>query len=459
MERDKRLDALFYPSSVAVIGASSKRSKIGYEVLKNLKRFKGRVYAVNPKESSILGIATAASIGDIEDSVDLAIIAIPAASIPDVLEQCGAKGVRAAVVLSAGFSEAGAREAEQELSQIASKYDMVLVGPNTVGIANNSVELNASFLVQSKQGGISFLSQSGALGAAVMYKTVYEDIGFAKFVSLGNMAGIGFSDLLAYLSDDTDTASIALYIEGVKSGREFLSAATRCSRKKPIIALKSGRSAAGKRATSSHTGSLAGSDEVYDTAFRQAGVIRANTIDELLDMAKAFEMPKPKGGNVAILTNAGGPGILAADACERYGLAVTPLGANTVSQLKTVLPAYAATGNPVDTIAQSGYDEYLKCMQILQADPSVDAILAVIVVPTFTRIGYTTHAKALLDGWDHKTPLVTCFMSGDVTSTSIELMKLNGIPAYPSPERAACALGALYKYATWYNENSDNSNR
>jgi acyl-CoA synthetase (NDP forming) len=204
---------------------------------------------------------------------------------------------------------------------------------------------------------------------------------------------------------------------------------------------------------------LAGSDEVYDTAFRQAGVIRANTIDELLDMAKAFEMPKPKGGNVAILTNAGGPGILAADACERYGLAVTPLGANTVSQLKTVLPAYAATGNPVDTIAQSGYDEYLKCMQILQADPSVDAILAVIVVPTFTRIGYTTHAKALLDGWDHKTPLVTCFMSGDVTSTSIELMKLNGIPAYPSPERAACALGALYKYATWYNENSDNSNR
>ncbi len=457
MEDDKRLHTIFYPKTVAVIGASRRRKKIGYEVLKNLKRFKGTLYAVNPHEDTIMGVPSVGEVGDIPCDVDLAIIAIPAPSIPKVLEQCGKKGVRAVVILSAGFSESGERRSEELLVQTAARYGMAVIGPNTVGIANNEIELNASFLVQSKRGSIAFLSQSGALGAAVMYKTVYEDIGFSKFVSLGNMADIGFSELLTYLASDDETKSIALYIEGIKDGREFIRAATSCTRKKPVIALKSGWSAAGKRAASSHTGSMAGDDEVYDTAFRQAGIIRAKTIDEMLDMAKAFEVNLPAGNGVAILTNAGGPGILAADACEHYGLAVARMGPDTISRLRDVLPPYAAVGNPIDTIAQAGYDEYFASMQILQDAPAIDAILAVIVVPTFTRIGYNTHAKAILDGWNGKTPLVTCFMSGDVTTTSVELMRTRGIPSYPSPERAAYALGALYNYATWYHEHNGNS--
>ncbi len=457
MEDDKRLQALFYPKTVAVIGASGRRTKIGYEVLKNLKRFNGTLYAVNPHETAIMGVPTVGEVGDIPCDVDLAIIAIPAAYIPQVLEQCGKKGVGAVVILSAGFSESGNRDSEELLVEIASRYGMALIGPNTVGVANNAIDLNASFLVQSKRGSIAFLSQSGALGAAVMYKTVYEDIGFSKFVSLGNMADIGFPELLTYLASDDETKSIALYIEGVKDGKAFIRAASSCTRTKPIIALKSGSSTAGKRAASSHTGSMAGDDEIYDAAFRQAGIIRAKTIDELLDMAKVFELELPSGNNVAILTNAGGPGILAADACEHYGLNVVRMGADTTSRLQKVLPSYAAVGNPIDTIAQAGYNEYFAAIQILQEDPSVDAILAVIVVPTFTRIGYNTHAKALLDGWNHKTPLVTCFMSGDVTATSVDLMRTHGIPAYPSPEQAACALGALYNYATWYHEHNSNS--
>lgn len=457
MEKDNPFDALFFPQTVAVIGASGRQTKIGYEILKNLKRFKGSVYAVNPHEDEILGMPTVSAVGDIPHSVDLAILAIPARHVPNVLEQCGKKGVRAAVIISAGFSESGDPNAEQHLVDIAKRYGMSLVGPNTVGISNNDIDLNASFLVHSKKGGISFLSQSGALGAAVMYKTVYEDVGFSKFVSLGNMADVGFADLLEYLSQDSGTKSIALYIEGVKSGREFLEKAKLCTASKPVIALKSGKSEAGKRATSSHTGSLAGADAVYDAVFKQTGILRARSIDELLDMAKVFELGLPKGNRVAILTNAGGPGILAADTCEQCGLDVAPLSEDTVGQLREVLPPYAALGNPVDTIAQAGYEEYYQCISILQKDSAIDAILAVIVVPTFTRIGYNTHARALLAGWDRKTPLVTCFMSGDVTATSIDLMRSNGIPSYPSPERAAVAMGALYNYSKWYHEHNSDS--
>ncbi|MCC7568654.1 MAG: CoA-binding protein [Candidatus Methanofastidiosa archaeon] len=457
MSDPSALQALFYPRSVAVVGASKKRTKIGYEITKNLRRFSGTVYAVTTSKGQVDGLPTYPSVADIPGDVDLAVLAIPAPQVAGVLEECGKKGVRAAVIISAGFSEAGNAEGERQLTALAARYDMALVGPNTVGIANTDVDLNATFLVQPTKGGIAFLTQSGALGAAVMYKTVYEDIGFSKFASLGNMAGATFGDLLDYLAEDEQTTSIALYIEGVQDGRAFLKAARACSKRKPVIALKSGSSQAGKRAATSHTGSLAGDDAIYDAAFRQAGIIRARTIDDMLDMAKAFSQPRPGGGSVAILTNAGGPGILAADACEHEGLTVAPLAEETKEALRGVLPPFASVTNPIDTIAQAGYEEYAACMRILQKDPHIDAILAVIVVPTFTRIGYSTHAQALLDSWKRKKTLVTCFMSGEVTNTSVELMKLNGIPAYPSPERAARALGALHTYERWYHEHHDSN--
>ncbi|HHN81684.1 MAG TPA: acetyl-CoA synthetase, partial [Methanomicrobia archaeon] len=407
---------------------------------------------VNPHEKKVGGIKAYPTVSDIEGPVDLALIAIPSAGVRNVLEHCGEKGVLSAVVITAGYSEIGNRGPEQDIVDVAKSYGIRLIGPNTVGIANNDNALNATFLMDSKQGHIAFLSQSGALGAAIIYKTVYEHLGFSKFVSLGNMADIDFCDMLNYLEHDDATKSVALYMEGVRDGKSFIESARRCSLKKPVIALKSGISGAGARATASHTGSLAGNDRIYDAAFEQAGVIRAPNIDRLLDAAKVFSQPCMNGNNVAIITNAGGPGILAADECERVGLAVGQLSQALQENLRALLPSYASVNNPIDTIAQAGHREYFESIKALQNDKSIDAILAIIVVPTFTNIGMNTHARALIEGWDASTPLVTCFMSGEVAETSMRLVDAHGIPSYPTPERAAWALGALWKHSRWCNE-------
>lgn len=449
---DDTLERLFYPRSVAVVGASNNPKKIGHEIVKNLRKFKGTVYPVNPREDRIGGLRAYPTISDIAGPVDLAIIAIPSSGVRDVIEQCGKKGVHAAVVISAGFSEIGNGGPEGELVSLAHSYGMRIVGPNTVGMANAANDLNATFLMDSKKGHIAFLSQSGALGAAIIYKTVYEHLGFSKFVSLGNMADVDFCDMLDYLANDDATKSVALYMEGVKDGKSFLESARRCSRRKPVIALKSGMSSAGARATASHTGSLAGDDRIYDAAFRQAGIIRAPNIDRLLDAAKVFSQPCMRGNNTVILTNAGGPGILAADECERCGLRVIELPGELQRTLRSILPSYASVKNPIDTIAQAGKREYFESLKALQGSSGVDAILAIIVVPTFTNIGMNVHARALIEAWDGATPLVTCFMSGEVAQTSMRMVDAHGIPSYPTPERAAWALGALWKYSRWYNE-------
>jgi len=455
MNSDTSLVHLFYPLSVAVIGASSDRKKIGYEVLSNLKRFKGDLYAVNPSAEKIQGKRAYRSVLDIGATVDLAVISVPPKNVCSVVEQCGKKGVRTIVILTAGFREAGNAAAENEIAGMASGYGMRVIGPNSVGIINNDNDLNATFVMASKKGSIAFVSQSGALSAAVIYKTVYEDIGFSKFVSLGNMADVGFSEMISYLESDKSTKSIALYMERVDDGKAFVQAARRCSQKKPIIVLKSGRSDAGRRAASSHTGSLSGTDSIYDAAFSQAGVIRAKSIEEMLDFSKVFTLDGPKGNNVCVLTNAGGPGILATDACESTGLCVPELPIKTQEKLRKILPEYAAVRNPVDTIAQARYRETYKSIRILEDEPCVDAILSVIVIPTFGSIGYSTHAKALIDGWRKTKPLVTCFMSGELAIPSRRMMLAHKIPSYKTPERAALSLGALWRYTRWYNEHTD----
>ncbi len=453
--QSKSLSKLIYPFSVAIIGASANKKKIGYEIYKNIKKFKGHIYLVNSKGGNIGGNKIYSSIISIKDEIDLAIIAIPATYVIDVIEECGKKGVKAAVIITAGFSETGNESTEQELLAVAKQYGVRIVGPNSVGIANNDITMNGTFIMDSKKGHISFISQSGALGAAIVYKTIYENIGFSKFISLGNMVDINFCDMVEYLATDNDTKSIALYIEGIKNGKRFIKIAKRCSLKKPIIALKSGKSNSGSRAAASHTGSMAGDDDIYEAAFRQAGILRADTIDDLIDWANVFSLNKTTGNRVAILTNAGGPGILAADECEKQGLIVAKLSKETSEKLKKILPPYASTNNPIDTIAQAGYEEYIKSLKILQEDTMIDAILAVVVVPNFTNIGMTVHARALVDGWDKEKTLITCFMSGEIATASMRYMAANDIPCYPSPERAAKALGALWSYSRWYNEHKN----
>ncbi|HOP09299.1 MAG TPA: CoA-binding protein, partial [Candidatus Methanofastidiosa archaeon] len=269
------LHEIFNPRSIALIGASNNEHKVGYDLVRNLKNYDGRLYLINKEEKEIDGMESYHSVLEIKDKVDLAIIAIPAHGVPEVLEECGKKGIVGAVIISAGFSEIGDIGSEKELTKISRKYNIRLIGPNSVGMTNNVRGLNATFTLNSKRGDIAFLSQSGALGAAIIYKTVYEDIGFSKFVSLGNMADIDFCTLLQYLPNDKDTKSIAIYMEGIDDGKRFIDVSRQCSKIKPIIALKSGRSKAGAKAASSHTGSMAGTDNIYNAAFKQAGIIRA----------------------------------------------------------------------------------------------------------------------------------------------------------------------------------------
>ena len=449
------LNNIFHPKSIVLIGATNNKKKIGYDIAKNISIYDGKIFFVNRNEDFIGGKRSYSSVMELEGSADLVIIAIPAHKVEDVLEECGKKGIKGAVIISAGFSEIGDYGSEEKLCKISKKYGIRIIGPNSVGLTNNEIDLNATFTMNSKKGHIAFLSQSGALGAAIIYKTVYEDIGFSKFVSLGNMADIDFCTLLEYLSNDGGTKSIAIYMEGITDGKKFIKIAKECSLKKPVIVLKSGTSMEGARATSSHTGSLAGSDSTYDAAFKQSGVLRAKTIDNLLDMAKVFSLPMLESNNVAILTNAGGPGILATDECVLQGLNVPMLSEGTMSKLKRILSRYASVKNPIDTIAQADYNQYYNCIKTLQNDNCIDAILSIIVVPTFAKIGMNAHAKAIVDGWDHEKPLVTCFMSGEMATSSIRYMLINKIPSYPSPERAAIALGSLWKYSKWYNEHHD----
>ncbi|MBN1785921.1 MAG: CoA-binding protein [Candidatus Methanofastidiosa archaeon] len=452
VETDTRyLDDIFNPRSIALIGATNNKKKVGYDLVKNLRNYNGNLYLINIREQEIDGTKAFRSILDVEDEVDLAIISIPSHGVEDALEECGRKGVKGVVIISAGFSEIGNVESENRINDISKRFGMRLIGPNSIGMTNNLTGLNATFTMNSKHGHIAFISQSGALGAAIIYKTVYEDIGFSKFISIGNMVDVDFCSLLKYLSHDKDTKSIALYMEGLEDGKKFISVAKECSMKKPIIALKSGRSKAGARATSSHTGSLAGSDSIYDAAFRQAGILRADTIDDLLDSAKVFNQPMLRKNRVAILTNAGGPGILATDECEAQGLKIPELNDGTKASLKRILSPYASVNNPIDTIAQADYNQYYSSIKILEEDEDIDAILSIIVVPTYAKIGMNTHAKAIVDAWSRKKPIVTCFMSGEVATSSIRYMLINKIPSYPSPERAASALGSLWKYSEWYN--------
>ena len=448
----KMLGYFFTPKSIAVLGASNDPLKLGYEVFKNLKEYGGEVYPINIKEETIQGVKAYKNVKEIPEDVDLAVIVVPRRFVKQALIDCGEKGVKGVIIITAGFgevSEEGKRE-ERELVEIAHKYGMRIIGPNCVGVIDTHSNMNATFIMNAKKGSVAFVSQSGALGAGIVYKSIKEDIGFSKFVSVGNMADIDFADLMEYLAEDNNSKSIALYIEGIKNGKKFMEIAKKVSKKKPIITLKAGKSESGARAASSHTGSLAGSYAIYDAAFKQSGVLVAETIDDLLSMARAFTQPLPKGKRVAIMTNAGGPGVLTADQLDKRGLKLANLKDETMEKLREFLPPMAAVKNPVDMIASARGEDYYKTAKLLLEDENVDMLIAICVVPTFAGMTSTEHAEGIVRAVkeiNNGKPVLALFMAGYVSEKAKELLEKEGIPAYERPEDVGSAAYALAAFA------------
>lgn len=448
------LETLFYPKSIAVIGASADPKKVGYAVLNNIKRFSfsGHIYPVNPKTPEILGLKTVASVAALPDGVDLAVIAIPAALVPNTVRQCVDKGIRSAVIISAGFKEAGAAgiELEKELAAIAKEGRIRLLGPNCLGVINTSNNLNATFAAgMLPPGRLSFFSQSGALGIAVLDWAIGNKIGFSKFISLGNKTDLNETDFIEYFINDPETDIILGYIEDVVQGRRFLEVARRATKVKPIILVKSGGTSAGARAASSHTGALAGSETAFAAAFKQTGVIRAEGIEDLFETAKAFHCGKlPVGNNLLIVTNAGGPGIIAADAAERLGIDLPQLSKETISTLRTLLPPTASLYNPVDIIGDATSERYAAVLDNALQDPMVDGLLIILtpqaMVDVENTAGIVIGASAKSDK-----PFITSFMGEERVRSAINMLKEASIPNFSYPEPAVRAFKKLLDHRLW----------
>ncbi|MDR5697152.1 MAG: GNAT family N-acetyltransferase [Armatimonadota bacterium] len=448
----------FAPRGVAVIGASRRRGTIGGEVFRNLLSygFEGPVYPVNPAAPYVQGVVAYPTVEAIPGPVDLAVVVVPAAQVVDVARQCARKGIRALVVISSGFAEVGddGRALQDELLAVCRGAGMRLIGPNCMGIVNTDprVRLNATFApVPPPPGRVGFMSQSGALGLAVMDYASALGLGLSTFVSVGNKADISGNDLLQYWETDERTDVILLYLESFGNPRKFSRIARRVGRSKPIVAVKSGRSSAGARATSSHTGALvAASDVTVDALFRQAGVIRTDTLEEMFDVAALLaNQPPPRGRRVGIVTNAGGPGILCADACEAEGLQVPVLEESTRSRLRALLPPEASVANPVDMIASATADHYRAAIELVGEDANVDALVVIFIPPLATRPEDV--ARAIVEGArslaGHK-PVLAVFMSARGVPPELGAAGVR-IPSYAFPEAAAIALARAARYGEW----------
>jgi acetyltransferase len=447
------LEEFFDPKSVAVVGASTSPEKLGYAVLENLVKGGyaevGKIFPINPKADEILGQKAYPSVLDVPDNIDLAVIVIPYPYVPAVLEECGKKKIPGVVVISAGFREAGMEglERELELLEIAKKYQFRLIGPNCLGIIDTFTPINASFSAGTPpQGPMAFMSQSGALGTAILDWAQAGRLGLAKFVSLGNKADVSEIDLLKAWADDKDTNVIMMYSEGLPNGQEFIRAAREVTKKKPVVAIKSGVTKSGARAVSSHTGSLAGSEQAYQAAFQQAGVLRANDMASMFDMALALGyQPLLKGDRIVIVTNAGGPGILATDALERSGMSLARLEVETIQALEKYLPDAASAANPVDVLGDARGDRYKFALDIVSRDPNVDGIMVVLTPQAMTEIEDTARAIGSLSNEIDK-PVLACFMGEAKVQRGIKVLREYDVPNFSFPERAALAFRAMSKY-------------
>ncbi len=456
----KRLDSIFHPKSVAVIGASRQPGSVGHSLLANIidSRFQGIVYPVNPKAGGILGFKTYPSVLDIPDPVDLAVVIVPAPYVAPVLDDCGQKGIKAAVTISAGFKETGEKGAalEKEVQEVIRKHNIAHIGPNCLGVINTAAEtsMNATFgTSMPEEGNIAFLSQSGALCVAVLDYAKEANIGFSKFISMGNKAGVNENDLLRYLKDDPKTDVILMYLEDLADGREFMRIAQEITdhpeNPKPVLALKAGRTVIGAKAVSSHTGSLAGSDRVYDAIFEQSGVMRGETLEEVFDYVKAFSsQPLPKGNHAAIITNSGGPGILATDTCIQHGIKVDPFSEKTQKELREVLPPGVSPNNPLDLIAEAQEKQYEGGLDTLLSDSQVHSAIVILTPTAFTHVEEIAHA-IVRQAKAHKKPVLCCLLGVYDVSAGIEILEENKIPTYRFPESAARALAELTRFTWW----------
>ncbi len=457
-ENSSGLGSILRPRSIAVIGASRSTTTIGYQILANLVRYgyNGPVYPINPKASSIHSIKAYKSVADVGEPIDLAVIVVPKHLVPGVVEECGQAGIKGLVIISAGFKETGSEglQRERELLTMVRGYGMRMVGPNCMGVINvdPDISMNATFApVMPPFGSAGFVSQSGAMGLSVLDYAREYGIGIAQFVSVGNKADVSGNDLLLEWESDPSIRTILMYVENFGNPRKFLEIASRVTRVKPIIALKSGRSSAGARAASSHTGALAASDTTVDALLAQAGVLRAASVEELFDIAMAFggSQPLPKSRRVAVVTNAGGPGILAADALDASGLDVVELKPETVAALTPLFPAEASIRNPLDMIASAKPSAYKAAMKALLADEGVDTVVPIFVPPLGVTQGDVAEAIAEAVLENPAKTVIPVLMGREGLPQGRAAVHAAGLPAYVFPESAARALAALCRHRDW----------
>jgi acetyl coenzyme A synthetase (ADP forming)-like protein len=463
---DSTLTPFFRPRGVVVIGASTSPEKLGYGVARNLiaSGYQGAIHFVSQKSGTLFDRPLYTNLSDVPDPVDLAILIVSTQVTPQTIEDCGKRGIKAAIIVSSGFREVGAEGAalEKQCVEVARKYGVRLLGPNCIGTLDTHLPLDTTFLQppMPAQGGIGFISHSGAFCAAVIDWARGQGFGFSQIVSLGNQADVNETDVLPMLAADEHTRVIVLYMESVSDGVIFVQAASEVTKHKPIIALKVGRFEAGQKAAASHTGALAASDTAFEAAFAKAGVLRADTTEQMFDWARALEnSPLPRGKKMAILTNAGGPGVIAADSLETNGLVMAQLTESTLKELSAILPSSASVRNPVDMLASASPDAYAACLKILLQDENVDGVMLILPPPPMFKaeavaekiVEVISAQAAVLGGGDAASsngkPVVIALMGSTLVEEANKVFQRALVPTYPFPERAASALGALARRA------------
>ncbi|PKD44436.1 acetate--CoA ligase family protein [Rhodohalobacter barkolensis] len=450
------IESFFSPKKVAVIGASRDPHKLGYGVIRNLLKykFKGEIFPVNKNASEILDIPCYSSVEDLPDGIDLAVVVLPATIVPKIIEQCGAKEIKNAIVVSGGFSETGeeGQELEDKLKEVAEKHGIRIIGPNCIGTIDTHTPVNTTFVVgMPEQGGIGFISQSGAMVAAVIDWARGAGVGFSRIVSLGNQIDVTETEMIDLIGNDRQTEVITAYAEGVSDGAKFLKISREIARKKPFVILKGGQSEKGAEAVSSHTGALSGSKEAYSAAFRKSGVLEARTMEEMFDWARTLAwQPLPKGKRVAVLTNAGGPAILAVDALEKVGLEMAPLTNETKNYLKSRLPKAASAKNPVDVLAGSGPATYTLALEALLTDETVDAVIVIQAPQDWFLPASLAEVVGETAGL-HKKPVIASIMGKASVDEALNILHKRRVPNVSFPERAASIIAAMVQRKEWMN--------
>jgi acetyltransferase len=450
--RTHPLDSIFAPRVVAVIGATENPGSVGRTIFQNLGRggFDGVVYPINPKRSSVLCVKAYPRIAEVPEKVDLAVICTPAKTVPGIIQECIAADVPGAVIISAGFKETGAEGAklEQQILSDARKAGMRIVGPNCLGVMMPQHGLNATFATTiAKPGNVAFLSQSGALCTAVLDWSLKENVGFSAFISIGSMLDIGWGDLIYYLGDDPNTKSIVIYMETIGDARAFLSAAREVALTKPIIVIKPGRTEGAAKAAASHTGSLTGSDDVLDAAFKRCGVLRVNNISDLFYMSEVLgRQPRPRGNRLTMITNAGGPGVLATDALLMSGGALAEVSQGTIQELNKILPAAWSHNNPIDVLGDASADVYAKTLEIAGRDPNSDGLLVILTPQAMTDCTGTAE-KLKAFGHIEGKPVLASWMGGKDVAEGEQILNRAGIPTFPYPDTAARVFTSMWRYA------------